>query len=179
MRDGGDAHDARDAEDRALLASGDYATLLACYYETIRERCFFRLRSRDAGDEAAHTIVIRLAGELKRGKPYPVPFRVVVWMVTDYMLRGWPGEDDSVGLPEDWDSAGPDVYAEIESRYYLWALFQELPKREREVLELRYLLHHEPSEIARMLEMEANAVYAAIFRGHAKLEEKLREELRA
>src|ERR1051326_2004721 len=82
-------HDARDAEDKRLQKAGDHKLLLAAYFHAVRERCFVRLHDRDAGDEAAQRVFERLAGELARGRAYPVPFRVVVHMVTEWTLRGF------------------------------------------------------------------------------------------
>jgi hypothetical protein len=39
-------HDARDAEDRRLLETGEHKLLLAGYFTPVRDRCFFRLGSR-------------------------------------------------------------------------------------------------------------------------------------
>lgn len=179
MRKGGSAHDDRDARDQSLLDSRDYSTLLAGYYEVIRARCAIRLRSPDDSIEAAHEVIVRLGEELKRGKPYSVPFRVVVWKVTDWILQGWPAVPDWVSLPDGWDRAGPDPYAEWESEHYLKGVFEELPKREREVCELLYVDSVPPSQIAERLEIPRNAVDQALDRGRKKLREKWPEELRA
>jgi hypothetical protein len=56
---------------------------------------------------------VRLLRELRAGKRYPVPFRVVVWMVVEWTLRGaYPGAKECAWLPEDWDSAATDAFAE-------------------------------------------------------------------
>src|SRR5262245_24038470 len=96
--------DARDAEDNRLLEARDHAQLVANYFHPIRERCFLRLRDRDAADEAAQLVFERLLSELGRGKQYKVPFRVVAWMVTEWTLKGfYPGAKQDATLPEDWD----------------------------------------------------------------------------
>ena len=82
-------HDARDVEDKRLLEAGEHKLLLAGYFHAVRERCFLRVRDRDTGDEAAQRVFERLAAELARGRAYPVPFRVVVHMVTEWTLRGF------------------------------------------------------------------------------------------
>jgi len=81
-------HDARDAEDQRLLDAGEHKLLLAGYFTPVRDRCFLRLGTREAGDEAAQRVFLRLWSELRGGKTYPVPFRVAVWMVTEWTLRG-------------------------------------------------------------------------------------------
>ena len=80
-------HDARDAEDRRLLEEKNHKQLLAGYFHLVRERCFLRLRKQDAADDAAQQVFERLLKELRAGKTYPVPYRVVVAFVTDWTLR--------------------------------------------------------------------------------------------
>src|SRR5690242_4627028 len=77
-------HDARDAEDRRLLDEKNHKQLLAGYFHLVRERCFLRLRKEDAADEAAQQVFERLLKELRAGKTYPVPYRIVVALVTDW-----------------------------------------------------------------------------------------------
>jgi DNA-directed RNA polymerase specialized sigma24 family protein len=52
--------------------------LLRSYYETILQHCYARCRTRDDALECAQAVVVRLLPELKRGRRYCVPFRVVV-----------------------------------------------------------------------------------------------------
>src|SRR5947207_13947855 len=96
-------HDARDAEDKRLLTSGEYKLLLAGYFTPVRDRCFLRLGTREAGDEAAQRVFLRLLRELQAGRHYQVPFRVVVWMVTEWTLRGFHHGRQEAGLPDNWD----------------------------------------------------------------------------
>jgi RNA polymerase sigma factor (sigma-70 family) len=145
-------HDARDAEDRRLLESGQHELLLASYFHQVCERCFLRLRGRDAADDAAQQVFLRLARELERGRTYPVPYRVVVHMVTDWVLRGSPpGAKQDGSLPENWDPEAPDAYDEVEQDLDLERLFAELPPRQREVAELSYLEGLSPDQIAERL----------------------------
>jgi len=167
-------HDARDAEDQRLLEAGEHKLLLAGYFTPVRDRCFFRLGTREAGDDAAQIVFVRLLGELGKGKTYPVPFRVVVWMVTEWTLRGFYRGRLEAELPEEWDQAGPDAFSEWEVDHDLAALFADLPQRQRQVLDLRYRLGLTPAEIAAQLDIDANAVYQALHNGHAKLKERLR-----
>src|SRR4051812_34363024 len=116
-------HHARDEEDRRLLEVGEHKLLLAGYFSPVRDRCFFRLGNREAGDEAAQRVFVRLLGELRKGKTYPVPFRVVVWMVTEWTLRGFHHGPHDAELPEGWDAAGPDAFTEWEQDHDLATLF--------------------------------------------------------
>src|SRR3954468_18131096 len=107
-------HDARDADDRGLLQLRDHKQLVANYLHQIRERCAVRIRDPYAAEDVAQTIVLRLWNELEAGKHRAsVPFRVVVWKVTNWMIGGHFAKDepDVVSLAE-WDGAGPDDQAE-------------------------------------------------------------------
>src|SRR3954469_9468083 len=110
-------HDARDAEDQRLLDAGEHKLLLAGYFTPVRDRCFFRLGTREAGDEAAQQVFLRLWRELQGGKSYRVPFRVVVWLVAEWTLKGFCSGRPEVELPESWDPEGPNAYAEWEADY--------------------------------------------------------------
>lgn len=167
-------HDARDAEDKRLFEAGEHKLLLAGYFTPVRDRCFFRLGTREAGDEAAQRVFLRLWGELRGGKTYSVPFRVVVWMVTEWTLRAFHSGLPEAELPEGWDTPGPDAYSEWEADFDLRALFVDLPQRQRQVLDLRYRLGLTPAEIAEQLGIQANAVHQALHNGHSKLRERLR-----
>jgi hypothetical protein len=80
-------HDARDAEDKRLLEAGEHKQLLASYFRPVLECRYLRTRDEDAGNEVAQRVFVRLLRELHSGKRYRVPFRVVVWMVTEWTLR--------------------------------------------------------------------------------------------
>jgi hypothetical protein len=68
-------HDARDAEDSRLLVAGEHKLLLAGYFHPVRERCFLRLRDRDAGDEVPQAVFVRLLAELRKGATCAEPPR--------------------------------------------------------------------------------------------------------
>jgi RNA polymerase sigma factor (sigma-70 family) len=167
-------HDARDAEDKRLLEAGDHGQLLANYYGPVVERCYLRTRSEDAANEVAHSVFERLLRELRRGRQYPVPFRVVVWMVTEWTLRGHydPPKRDAE-LPENWEAEAPDEFRDWEQRHDLGRLFARLPPRQRQVLELRYLEELTPAQISDRLDMNRNAVDQALYNGHKQVAELL------
>jgi RNA polymerase sigma factor (sigma-70 family) len=166
-------HDARDAEDRRLLEAGDFAQLLANYFHPVRQRLVARLRDDDAANEVAQTVFDRLLRELAAGKAYPVPFRVVVWRVTEWKLNEHFGRRRELPVPDMPPAGAADELAELEARADLASLFAELPERQREVATLRYLEGLEPAQIAARLGIEANAVYQALFNANGRLRELL------
>jgi RNA polymerase sigma factor (sigma-70 family) len=168
-------HDARDAEDKRLLEEGKHELLLANYFHPVIERCFLGLRTEDAANEAAQRVFVRLLAELRRGRTYSVPFRVVVWMVTEWTLRSfYPSAKQESTLPDDWNPEAPDAYAAWEDQHDLAVLISDLPPRQRDVLDLVYREGIGHDEIARRLGIKRNAVDQALHNGHRKLAEKLR-----
>lgn len=165
-------HDARDAEDTRLIEAGEVNQLLATYFGTIVERCRAKIRDGDA-DEVAQRVLERLFFELKSGKRYPVPFRVVVHKVIEWKRKEHYSARRDGELPGDWEEPGPDEYEEFEQRYDLERRLARLPGRQREVAELRYLHGLEIDEIAERLQMTRNAVDQALHRAHARLREEL------
>jgi RNA polymerase sigma factor (sigma-70 family) len=168
-------HDARDAEDRRLLEAGEYKLLLAGYFDLVRERCFLRLRSNDAADEAAQMVFVRLLRELRAGKRYTVPFRVVARKVADWTLAGYfPSAKEDAQLPDDWDEVGPDPYGAWEGEHDFELRIAELPPRQQQVLRLLHRQGLSPEQIAAQLGITRNAVDQALHNGHRNLAEKLR-----
>jgi RNA polymerase sigma factor (sigma-70 family) len=166
--------DERDAEDARLLENGDIAGLLAVYRDIIVGRCIAQLRGDEAAYDVAQNVMLRLLTEFRRGKRYPVPYRVVVHQVIDWTLKEhFQEQDTAVPLPEGWEPAVEDSSEAVLSRYYLGDLFASLPQRTRKVLELRYLVGLEIDQIAERLGLTRNAVDQALHRGHAKLQEGL------
>jgi DNA-directed RNA polymerase specialized sigma24 family protein len=167
-------HDARDAEDTRLLAAGEHKLLVAGYFHWVRERCFVRLRDPDAADEAAQRVFVRLLGELRDGKTYRVPYRVVVLMVTEWTIKGqYPAPKSDAELPADFDGWAPDDYAAWEAEHDLGLLLADLPPVQRSVAEAIYRDGLAPREAAERLEMKPNAVHQALHNAHRNLRPKL------
>lgn len=165
-------HDARDAEDKRLLESGEYARLLESYYGVIVKRCQARTRSDGEAFDVAADVVVRLLGELKSDKRYPVPFRVVVHKIVGWKLaEHFAGRSSDVELGD--DLADDRAYDVAENRHDLLALLESLPQREREVAGLRTLAGLEPDEIAMRLGITRNNVDQAWHRAKGKLRERL------
>jgi hypothetical protein len=74
-------HDARDAEDQKKLDAGEYVALVESYYGVMLDRSRVKMRREDDAVAVAAEVGIRLLSELKRGRRYRVPFRVVVHQV--------------------------------------------------------------------------------------------------
>ena len=167
-------HDARDAEDKRLLDAGEHKLLVSGYFHWVRERCFLRLRDPDAADDAAQKVFLRLLRELAAGKTYPVPFRVVVLMATEWTIKGQYATPPEVELPDDYDGWAPDAYAAWEERRDLRLLLADLPPVQRRVAEAVYRDGLAPGEAAARLGMKPNAVYQALHNAHRALRPRLR-----
>lgn len=161
-------HDARDAEDRRLLEAGEFSRLVEAYYGVIVGRCRARVPGLDALDVAC-AVAERLLAELKRGKTYPVPYRVVVHNVVSWTIKRYfeRGKLELVELRDEHE--GDDPIAMIEAELDVAALLVELPGREREVAELRILHGLDPEAIAERLHIERNNVDQAWHRAKTRL----------
>src|SRR5436309_7417357 len=96
-------------------------------------------------------------------------------MVLEWTVKGfYPGAKEDAFLPDDWDSALGDAYAEWESDHDLGLLLAGLPPRQHEVLGAIYREGLDAQQTAEKLGIEPNAVYQALHNGHKKLAERLR-----
>jgi RNA polymerase sigma factor (sigma-70 family) len=168
--------DARDAEDQRLLEEGEYALLVESYYGAILDRCYARVRTEADQIAVAGEVVIRLLSELKRGRRYRVPFRVVVHQVTTWKIKEHfgPAKITEVEL-EDWLAVAASETPGIVEEAGFEALLVGLSELEATVLRLRYDEGLELSEIAIRLDKQPNAVHQIHFRAL----EKLRKEAEA
>src|SRR5438093_5309592 len=143
-------HDARDAEDKRLLEAGAYARLVESYYGVIVKRCQARTKSDGDAFDVAADVVIRVLSELKAGKRYSVPFRVVV-----HKVIGWKLAEHFAGRSRDvelgYDIADDGAIDVVDERRDLMTLLEGLPQREREVAGLRIVGGLEPGAIAAKL----------------------------
>src|SRR5262245_6087374 len=161
----------RDALDERLLAEGRHDELLAAYYPIMHARLLLRVHDGEAF-EVLHRAVERLLTELKRGKRYPVPFRVVVHQVTGWTLKEYFAEQKRrpfAPLPTDWDVGDPGPDDRVVSDAWVRSLIAQLSGRDREVAELRYLEGMEIAEIAERLGISRNAVDQSLHRAHKRL----------
>jgi RNA polymerase sigma factor (sigma-70 family) len=168
------SHDG-DAADALLLARGEHARLLAKFEPAIVGRCVAELRDHPDAEDVAQDVKVRLWSELRRGRTYPVPFRVVVHKVVGWTLKDHhAGRPTHVPLPEEWNPADPsDGLGELLDRDAVSSLLDGLEGRTREVMELRYLERLEIDQIAERLGIKRNAVDQVLHRGHRRLRETL------
>lgn len=165
-------HDARDAEDKRLLEAGEYARLIEAYYGVIVKRCQARTRTDGDAFDVATEVVIRLLSELKSGKRYGAPFRVVVHKVIGWKLaEHFASASHDAELDDDLAEAGSHESAD--ERRDIMGLLDGLPQREREVAGLRVVAGLDPAAIAAKLGISRNNVDQAWHRAKQKLREQL------
>jgi RNA polymerase sigma factor (sigma-70 family) len=162
-------HAASDAEDARLLAARDFDRLAAKYLPVVQTIVYARVRGEGA-DDVVQDVLLRLLRELDAGKTYAVPYRVVVPMVTVWLVKGHFRRRpvQLVPLPEEWEELARDEL-DLAGDDLLERLFAELPERQRQVCELRYLKGYEIDEIAAELGIERNNVDQALHRAHSAL----------
>ncbi len=164
-------HDARDAEDTRLLEAGEIGLLLQGYLGVILDRCRAKVRNPDDALDVAQNVYERLVAELKRGRRYRVPFRVVVhnvvtWKVKEYFAALRYEEDIEDSLHRlSTESEGPlDDWGGFE------AMLEGLTELEAVVIELHYgEADLDFKAIAERLGKEPNAVHQIHFRALEKL----------
>jgi RNA polymerase sigma factor (sigma-70 family) len=171
----GAMHDARDAEDTRLLEAGEYSALVESYYGVIIRRCQAKVRHGDPVD-VAHEVVVRLLGELKRGRRYRVPFRVVVHQVTTWKIsEHFAGKQATEVEFEDWihevSTEGTKPIEELMAGQGFEAMLDGLTDLERQVVTWHYNDDLDFGEIATRLDKEPNAVHQIHYRALAKLRE--------
>src|SRR4051794_3790019 len=105
------SHHARDAADIGLLKQGQHNELVESYYGHVVRRCRAKARSEAEALEVAAEVAIRLLEELRRGRTYKVPYRVVVNKVIDWKWKEHyapkPYKEEEFGDEED---SGHDPY---------------------------------------------------------------------
>lgn len=164
-------HDARDAEDTRLLEAGELSLLVESYYGVTLDRCRARVWPEADALAVAAEVAIRLLAELKRGRRYRVPFRVVVhkvigWKINEHFA---PAKAREVELEEWLEEASTDSATELEGDSGFEALLEGLTELEQEVMRLRYVEDLNFQEIATRLGKESNAVHQIHYRALTKL----------
>ena len=164
-------HDARDAEDQRLLDAGEVSLLVESYYGVILDRCRARVWPEADAVAVAAEVAIRLLKELKRGRRYRVPFRVVVHQVIGWKINEHfaPRKLQEVKLEEWLEEASTEGTSELEDESSFEAMLESLTELEQTVLRLRYAEQLEIPEIAERMDKEPNAVHQIHHRALTKL----------
>ena len=164
-------HDARDAEDQRLLEAGEFPLVVESYYGVMLDRCRARVWPEADAVAVAAEVAIRLLSELKRGRHYRVPFRVVVHKVIGWKIKEHfaPAKAQEVELDEWLKEASTESTAELEGDTGFDALLVGLTELEQEILRLRYVDDLDFLEIGKRLDKEPNAIHQAHHRALTKL----------
>lgn len=168
--------DARDAEDQRLLEAGEHSALVESYYGVMLDRCRTRLWTADEQTAVAADAAIRLLAELKRGRRYRVPFRVVVHQVVGWKIKEHfehvKSKSNEVELEEWMHEASTDGTRPVEELIAdqgFEAFVAGLTELEEQVIRLRYNDDLDFGEIAVILGKEPNAVHQTHHRALEKL----------
>lgn len=170
----------RDAYDDQLIREQRFDELLAAYYPIMVARLRMRVPAGMVYD-VAHDAVVRLLGELQRGRHYPVPFRVVVhqvtgWTLGDHYVQAKTRLDSP--MPPDW--IGWEAYTASEDGrlstmiYDDWLryLFARLTPHDRDIAAMYFVDDMSIVAIAAALGLARNAIDQALHR----IRKTLREE---
>ena len=159
----------RVAERRDLndLRQGHIDTVCARYWEVVSgiAHSVLYYAEADAQDAVSQTYE-RLIKEWTRGKQYKAPIAVVVHTVAKWESRDVAHKRhshfDRLAPMEDLERfQAPDAFSEIEAIDWMESIFANLPPRDRQVMELRYLEAMPPAHIAEYLGIAPNAEYQA------------------
>ncbi|MBB5838348.1 SigE family RNA polymerase sigma factor [Kribbella italica] len=102
---------------------------------------------------------------IEGGDPEPYVRKVLVNTYSTWWRRRWNGEQPTDELPE---SAGPEGTGAAE-RTDLWRALQQLPRRQRAVVVLRYYEDLSEAETARILGCSVGTVKSQASKAFAKL----------
>ncbi|HXH97884.1 MAG TPA: sigma-70 family RNA polymerase sigma factor [Gaiellaceae bacterium] len=177
--------DATDGELLTLVAERDRIAFELLYHRYVRSifgLALRRLRDRGDAEEAVQEVfaaIWRSAGTYRpeRGPATPWIYAVARNAIVDRFrrLRDAPGD-----LPE-LVSGEPEPPERAESAYVSWRVhraLEELPRRERDVIELAYWSGMSQSEIADYLDIPLGTVKTRTRTGLARLSDLLEGELR-
>jgi RNA polymerase sigma factor (sigma-70 family) len=165
-------NDEIDALDSRLLAEGRLDEVLARHLPDLRARARVRIRDEALADDVVQQALERVLRELRRGKHYRHPMRVVLhqvlgWAIGDAFARRREREPDA---PLDaWAGGDDDGYGAVDARDWFDRAAAALPDRDRVVMRMRFAEGREAREIAVALGITANAVHQAIHRGRRAL----------
>jgi RNA polymerase sigma factor (sigma-70 family) len=140
----------------------------------VRGRCRAAIRNQADAEDVVQRVFERILRELQTGKTYPIRFRAALHNIVTWTIKDFFRQRRDLPMPEWLDQEAPDSFESFEDTHDLASLFAELPRRRRDVLELRYIDGLEFEEIAERLGIDANAVYQAHHHGLKAVAEKRR-----
>ena len=133
----------------------------------IAYRVAFRLLGqRDEAEEVAQEALARAYASWRRVAPYDEPW--VARVATNLAIDVWRKRRPSTAIT-DGDIVGGDVAAPVLERHALAESLRRLPRRQREVVVLRYLVDLTEVEVAALLQTSVGAVKSHAHRAMARL----------
>jgi RNA polymerase sigma-70 factor (sigma-E family) len=112
---------------------------------------------------------------LREEQPEAYVRRVMVRVYGSWWRRRWRAERPTSALPE---AAAEDAYAEVEVRAALTAALARLPRRQRQVVVLRYYEDLSEQDVAGVLGCSVGTVKSQAARGLARLRAALPADIR-
>ncbi len=101
------------------------------------------------------------------GDPEPYVRRVIVNAYASWWRRRWRGELSTADLPE--EAVPTDPQTRLDDRDRLWRALDQLPRRQRAVLVLRYFEDLSEAEVAEAMGCSVGTVKSQASRALAKL----------
>lgn len=139
------------------------------------------LHDRHAAEDMTHQAFLKIIDNLEKisdvNSPKTKAFVVIIverLSINEYNRRKRHPEDDL----DEWTGSEFSVTPDraISEKERVSQAMAMLPKRQREIMLLKFHMGYKDCEIAAMLEITESAVRKAIARGKARLQEWLREE---
>jgi RNA polymerase sigma-70 factor (ECF subfamily) len=168
-----DLEEDRTAVERSLAHPDSFALLYQKYVTHVYRYCFRRLRDHQAAEDVTSQIFLNAYRGLPSlgNKPFrPWIFSIAHNAVVDAHRRAGPPAASLDGIPdlEDPAETPEGVAIQRENRDFVRAVLDQLPKRDREVIELR-LAGLDGTEIAQALHCSHGAVRAAHHRAMGRM----------
>lgn len=170
----GDGRTDSELVERARTDPEAFATLYLRYVDSIYAHCYWRLRDRDAAEDATSQIFTQALAGLSRFDARRGPFRSWLFTIAHHVVVDQYRKPPNSGTLESaaellaTDQSPEDQAIAAEQERSLRAALDELTARERQVVELR-LAGLTGSEIGQALGCRTGAVGIAQFRAIRKL----------
>lgn len=169
---------AADARDARWIAEGQFDDLMAAYFPIIRQRCRVLMwKTPYDADDVATEVVLRLLGQLRRGRTFSAPFRVIVhkrveFSVKDFFAQARRRRMLDTLLERDFEPvAEDDDLLGFLDRDEVARLIDRLSGRDREILELVHVEGLTITQTAERLGIERNAADQRLYRARRRLKE--------